>query len=143
VELAADAAANPEGRDVRTLMFESARELLFNVVKHAKVLRAVVDLSLTPTDAVRLSISDAGAGFDSSASPAEGSHDDGLGLASIHERVTLVGGLMAKAQGSRSWSPAPATLSAVWRCRSRPGQSHRWRQPARTTGRRRAAASEC
>ena len=36
VEVKADAKADPEGEDIRVLLFQSVRELLFNVVKHAK-----------------------------------------------------------------------------------------------------------
>ena len=35
VEVEADPQAEPESEDLRILLFEAARELLFNVVKHA------------------------------------------------------------------------------------------------------------
>lgn len=90
VRVSADPRANPEGRDVRTLLFESVRELLFNAVKHAHVDRVDVELTVTPDDAVCIRVRDEGVGFDPvvSLDPAR----LGLGLFSIRERVTLLGG---------------------------------------------------
>src|SRR4029077_14354375 len=45
VHVAADARANSDRKDVRTLLYESVRELLFNAVKHARVDRVTIDLS--------------------------------------------------------------------------------------------------
>ena len=77
---------------MRTLLFESVRELLFNIVKHAKVDRAAVDLSLND-DLICITVTDRGAGFDPELafSPLN-VHHVGLGLFSIRERVALLGG---------------------------------------------------
>src|SRR5262245_13446752 len=93
VHVSADPQASSARKDVRTLLFESTRELLFNVVKHAKVDRVTLDLALDTRDQLCITVMDEGVGFD----PEE--LDDrlkagavGWGLFSIQERVTLLGG---------------------------------------------------
>lgn len=93
VEVTADPVASPARKDVRTLLFESVRELLFNAVKHARVDRVTIRLTLEPDDTLRIVVEDAGVGFD----PAELAEREqtgqvGWGLFSIRERVTLLGG---------------------------------------------------
>jgi PAS domain S-box-containing protein len=95
VDLSADPSADPVQKDIRTLVFESVRELLFNIVKHAQTDRAAVDIALTPDDAVRVTVIDQGVGFDAEAilgCAATGS--GGLGLFSVRERLALFGGRM-------------------------------------------------
>jgi len=93
VQLSADPRANPERKDLRLLLFESIRELLFNVVKHANVDRVAVDLTIGGEGALEITVSDLGAGFDPAALLAHsGNHQVGLGLVSIRERLTLLGG---------------------------------------------------
>ncbi|HLH31644.1 MAG TPA: response regulator, partial [Terriglobia bacterium] len=90
VNVTADATANPEEREIRTLIFESVRELLFNAVKHAQVDRVDIDLVLGAGDTIHLHVTDQGVGFD----PALVVHDRhvGFGLFSIQERLALIGG---------------------------------------------------
>lgn len=96
IDLTADGAANPDRKDIRTLVFESVRELLFNVVKHATVDRAAVDLTLTPDDDVRIAVADKGAGFDAGEMFDHGpTRQGGFGLFSIRERLALLGGQLA------------------------------------------------
>ena len=90
----AELAADPDGLDTRILMFESARELVFNAVKHAGVAKVKVDLRLEPGDRVQLTVSDEGRGFavqDRDGSP---NGNLGLGLFSIQQRINLMGGKM-------------------------------------------------
>ena len=56
VEVSADPLANSDRKDVRTLLFESVRELLFNAVKHAQVDRVTIDLSLDQNDALSITV---------------------------------------------------------------------------------------
>jgi signal transduction histidine kinase/ActR/RegA family two-component response regulator len=91
VNVTADARANPEAKDVRTLIFESVRELLFNAVKLAQVDRVDIDLVFGAGDTIHLHVTDQGVGFD----PALVVHHRnqvGLGLFSIQERLDLFGG---------------------------------------------------
>src|SRR5262249_14370051 len=60
----ADPRANPETSDVRILLFEGVRELLFNAVKHAHVDRVDVILGLGPADTIHIQVIDEGIGFD-------------------------------------------------------------------------------
>lgn len=114
VELTADPLASPARRDVRILVFESVRELLFNVVKHAGVNRVSLDLALTAGGDVRITITDTGVGFDSSAIfDSRREQRVGLGLFSVRERLALLGGRLdvasAPGQGSRFTLVAPGS----------------------------------
>ena len=74
-------------REVRVLLTELVRELLFNVVKHARVDRATVHLRRDRQEVVVV-VSDAGAGFDPSSLTA----DEQFGLYSVRRRLELLGG---------------------------------------------------
>jgi PAS domain S-box-containing protein len=92
VDLSIDEKADLNRKDLRALVFECVRELLFNIVKHSKVDRARLSLALTE-DEVRITVADEGVGFDPSATFARGGvHTPGLGLFSIRERLALMGG---------------------------------------------------
>jgi PAS domain S-box-containing protein len=93
VHLCASPLADPTRPDIRTLLFESVRELLFNVVKHARVDQVTVDLDLGPNDTLCITVSDDGIGFDPETLMVRTqAGDGGLGLFSIGERLTLLGG---------------------------------------------------
>lgn len=87
------AQSNPRlPEDVKVLVFESVRELLFNAVKHAEVSKACVDLQQVDADSLCIRVSDEGAGFDSETLKPAGDACAGLGLFSISERIGLIGG---------------------------------------------------
>src|SRR5262252_4276834 len=93
VQVSADPRANSSRKDVRTLLFESVRELLFNTVKHARVDRAMLDLSLGTNHTLHITVKDHGIGFDPAKlvdEPKDG--HVGWGLFSIRERLMLLGG---------------------------------------------------
>jgi PAS domain S-box-containing protein len=93
VQVSADPLANSARKDVRTLLFESVRELLFNTVKHARVDRARIDLSLGAGDTLRITVEDRGVGFDPAKLVDEAKDGQvGWGLFSIRERLMLIGG---------------------------------------------------
>jgi PAS domain S-box-containing protein len=93
VRIRADEGATSEPEDVRILLFRSARELLFNVVKHAGVDAAALDLQIVEGQFLHVSVSDCGTGFDSGAVFAnEARSSSGFGLFSIRERLLLLGG---------------------------------------------------
>jgi PAS domain S-box-containing protein len=75
--------------DVKLLLFESIRELLLNVVKHARTRSAMVSLALEDGRSFKVVISDKGVGF-APASAVE--NKDSFGLFCIRERVNLIGG---------------------------------------------------
>lgn len=71
------------------LLFQCARELLLNVVKHAGVPRATVVLRQCK-GMLQLEVSDHGAGFDPV--QAERAANAGFGLLGVRERIHLLGG---------------------------------------------------
>jgi CheY-like chemotaxis protein len=76
------------------LLFQSVRELLMNVVKHAKTDRAQVSVR-SDGDDLTIEVADAGRGFDASARPSGQPGQDPLrqfGLFSIKERMEALGG---------------------------------------------------
>jgi CheY-like chemotaxis protein len=93
VNVFADPQANPEASDVRILLFEAVRELLFNAVKHAHVDKVDLMLALGPDDTIHIQVSDQGIGFEPAATlRRQDENQIGLGLFSIQERLALLGG---------------------------------------------------
>lgn len=80
---------SPLGEEAVTVLFKAARELLFNVVKHAGVDSASVTVDRTPRG-VRVQVMDCGRGFPSSQGGATLSR--GLGLHALRERLRDIGG---------------------------------------------------
>jgi CheY-like chemotaxis protein len=79
--------------DVKVLLFESVRELLFNAVKHAETGSASV-AAQSLDNRLWLTVADQGVGFDPKAVNPPGEHGGGFGLFSIRERLALIGGMM-------------------------------------------------
>ena len=88
VELRADAGF-PAPLPLRVLLFQAVRELLFNVVKHAGVKQATVELR-QDADGLLICVRDQGKGFDAAAQERQ----DGFGLGSLRHRLSLIGGGM-------------------------------------------------
>jgi PAS domain S-box-containing protein len=80
--------------DMKVLLFESVRELLFNAVKHAHVRSVTVNLRWPRENELQIVISDSGRGFDPAALKRPGEVGGGFGLFSIRERLDLIGGRM-------------------------------------------------
>ena len=76
--------------EVKTLLFESIREMLFNVVKHAKVDEAKVVIQ-QEGDCLNVTVSDEGVGFDVEAKASEDSQSD-FGIFSRGDRIEALGG---------------------------------------------------
>jgi PAS domain S-box-containing protein len=113
VSVSVDPFADSPRRDLRTLLFESVRELLFNVVKHARVSEVTIDLTRDAAGRLCITVADQGIGFD----PVELTKRattglTGWGLFSIRERLTLIGGQFeiqsAPGRGSRFRLTAPS-----------------------------------
>src|SRR5262249_44289129 len=93
VEVVTDPRGDSPRKDIRTLLFESVRELLFNAVKHARVDRVTVDLALDADDMLCITVEDRGIGFDPAGLVERGKAGQvGWGLFSIRERLMLLGG---------------------------------------------------
>ncbi len=90
---------DPPSEALKVFLFKTAREILFNVVKHARVREARLRIQRL-RGGLWLTISDQGEGFD----PRLLGKAGGFGLLSIRERIELLGGRMkirsAKGRGS-------------------------------------------
>lgn len=91
VELSMESEVLPVAEDVKILVFDSVRELLFNVVKHAQTQSATVTMRQEGGEWLRIVVSDHGVGFDPSRDRSAVS-DSGFGLFTIRERLDLLGG---------------------------------------------------
>ncbi len=120
LDMKADAQAEPVAEDVKVLLFQATRELLFNAVKHAGVKTAQVQLTRRD-DRILIVVSDEGIGFDPTRVRAVGGSTGGFGLFSIRERIHLLGGEMvidsAPGKGTRITltAPSPAAGDAAGR----------------------------
>jgi signal transduction histidine kinase/CheY-like chemotaxis protein len=123
----------PLSEEQAVLVFQSARELLFNVLKHAGTDRAALRLNSTGGE-MALTVVDEGRGFDSSALKETAASDGKFGLFSIRERMESLGGrvdlVSGLSQGTRVTLSIPAfsmidSLSA----QSEPGHSQTLAMP--------------
>ena len=114
VHVEVDERCEPDNEQVRTIMFECARELLFNVVKHAGVTHAFLSLSMPHEGLVQLRVQDRGRGFDANRTAVNRTPDGSFGLFSIKERLSLIGGLVrlrsAAGEGTTAELTVPVTL---------------------------------
>ncbi len=94
MRLCANPAAEPADEEVRFLLFECARELLLNVVKHSGCDRAEVTLARPAQEQIHLSVADNGKGFDPDGLRQQGPEEMSFGLFSIQERMAHLGGCM-------------------------------------------------
>jgi signal transduction histidine kinase len=108
-----DPAAEPAEEDLRVMLFTAVRELLLNVVKHAGVASASIEMTCQH-DQLRILVADAGSGFDPSHCPQETDLTAGYGLFSIRERLQQIGGCLqidsAPGAGTRASITVPAHL---------------------------------
>ena len=113
VALNIDPTASTDREDVRVLLFQAVRELLFNVTKHAHVTRAAVDLTTDEAGQLCVTVQDEGRGFDPVALRAGDRVQGGFGLFSIQERLGLLGGRLEidsrPGHGATFMLVAPAT----------------------------------
>jgi CheY-like chemotaxis protein len=112
VTIHAEEQAEPEDEDMKVLLFQATRELLFNVVKHARVKIADVNVCRLNRGSIQIVVSDAGAGFVPKEDGAEEA-PRGYGLFSIQGRLDLVGGKLeiksAPGSGTCCMITAPLT----------------------------------
>lgn len=115
VTMQLDPAGEVEAEDIRVTLFQAVRELLFNVVKHAGVNSAQVQVARAKDHFVQIVVSDGGAGFDPALLRAREGTAGGFGLFSLRERLELLGGCLAvesaPGQGSRFIIHAPISAS--------------------------------
>ena len=112
VQISADPRADSGRKDVRTLLFESVRELLFNAVKYGQTDRVTLALELDADGQLCITVTDQGIGFDPARlDDRSNAGQVGWGLFRIRERLTLLGGRMdidsAPGRGTRVRLIAP------------------------------------
>jgi PAS domain S-box-containing protein len=101
VEFINDEKPKPLNADIRILLFQAVRELLVNVVKHAKAEKAKVYARVVD-DNIQVTVEDNGVGFDIAAiNPARDFTKGGLGLFNIRERLDQIGGSVIIHSGRR------------------------------------------
>jgi signal transduction histidine kinase len=81
-----DGQEKPLGEDLKAFLFHATRELLVNTAKHSQAESAHVSLC-RDGDSVRVTVADAGRGFDPRKALARVSQGEAFGLFSIRERV--------------------------------------------------------
>ncbi len=81
----------PLNDEARIFLFQAVRELLVNIVKHAKANHVTVSIRRDGDD-VRISVEDDGIGFEVSKTESYLNKSSGFGLFSIHERLKYING---------------------------------------------------
>lgn len=92
VEVEADEAFRPKNQEMRVLLFQIVRELLFNVVKHADTDRASVELRKADDHLLFMRVTDEGKGFDPETAFERHKDGGGFGLWNLRERLSLFEG---------------------------------------------------
>ena len=95
VDVRADRQAEPDDEEVRILLFQAVRELLFNVVKHGNTDRAQVAMTPLEPGRTQIVVADVGVGFDAHQAEARQSSEGGFGLFNIRERLESIDGSLA------------------------------------------------
>ncbi len=90
-ECVADAPQLSFDEETRNLLFSAVRELLINVVKHARATRARITIR-GDGEMMRVIVEDDGAGFDPQLAASAPGQRGGFGLLSIRERLGFLGG---------------------------------------------------
>ncbi len=97
--------------DESVLIFLSVRELLMNIVKHARTDRAAVSVTVTPDGERKIAVTDQGRGFDVETAQVEHHGKlDHFGLFSIHERMEALGGRFIITSGQNQGTCATLLL---------------------------------
>ncbi len=91
VEIDAEHEILVEDADVRVVLFQIVRELLFNIAKHSGISSAIVSLKEADGE-LRVGISDHGRGFDVASAMKQDGRRGSIGLRHVSERVKLLGG---------------------------------------------------
>ena len=89
-ELDTDRAAKPLDDATASLVFRAVRELLTNVLKHARVRAATVSLRRLGNE-MEIDVKDRGVGFDLETAQARAGHG-GFGLFNVREQISRLGG---------------------------------------------------
>jgi YesN/AraC family two-component response regulator len=115
VDVHSEPDAEPGTEETRLLLFECARELLFNACKHAGVAQARVAVARTGDNWISMVVEDKGNGVDLAELRKQNVEQPTFGLFSIQQRLMHLGGSMdlesAPGQGMRITLVVPAGAS--------------------------------
>jgi signal transduction histidine kinase len=110
-----DRMAKPLSEELRCVVYQSARELLINVAKHARVNEARLAIG-REGELFSLTVEDHGIGFDCFALN-QGTQESGFGLFNIQQRIKLLGGSLSfksqPGQGAKITLRVPLAGTAV------------------------------
>ncbi|MEX1049529.1 MAG: chemotaxis protein CheB [Akkermansiaceae bacterium] len=87
-----DSSLDTPHEDMRILVFLAVKELLFNIIKHANVMEAFVEVVAHDSRSLRVSVRDQGAGISPPGDANSNGSGSGFGLMSLRERLELLGG---------------------------------------------------
>jgi CheY-like chemotaxis protein len=111
VDVRVDRQAEPADEELRILLFQAVRELLFNVVKHGKTDRAQITMTPFEDDRVEIVVADSGVGFSPSQLGASQVSNGGFGLFNMRERLESIDGYLtlesAPGEGTQATIVAP------------------------------------
>jgi signal transduction histidine kinase len=118
VRIDADPKADNWRKDIRSWLFESARELLFNAFKHSHADCVTLELGLSDDGQLSVTVTDTGVGFDPATLDDRSKAGQlGWGLFSLRERLTLLGGRVdidsSPGRGTRVRLLAPRDVARV------------------------------
>ncbi|MEE8591455.1 MAG: PAS domain S-box protein, partial [Spirochaetia bacterium] len=94
ISLEDDELPKPIDIDGSVVLFQAVRELMLNVVKHARARHIRVSISCR-NNSIEITVQDDGAGFDVSRNAFRPGRQGGYGLFSIRERIEYLGGSLA------------------------------------------------
>jgi PAS domain S-box-containing protein len=92
VSLRFEADVQPRSPELRSVLFESVREALFNVIKHAGCEHAEVRFHQADEGWLCIDVSDSGSGFDVANVAAGAGDGTGFGILAMRERLRYLGG---------------------------------------------------
>lgn len=90
VDITSDDGATRLSQEMNIVIFQSARELLVNIAKHARAKHVAIDWR-HDKDRVVLSVRDDGVGFDVNSPAVKKATEGGFGLFAVRERLKLMG----------------------------------------------------
>ena len=109
IHLKYDAAPKPISEEVHKVLYESVRELCFNIIKHANINEASIELS-EKNNEMQIIVRDRGRGFNIEDKNIPMTGNGGFGLFNIQERLQMLGGsLLIESQAGKG---TKAILSA-------------------------------
>lgn len=114
VSIRCDVDQLPLAEESAVIVYQSVRELLFNVAKHAGIGEASVSLAQSPDHQVHITVADTGCGFNPAVLLENDRHHPGrFGLFNVQERIEAIGGSLnlqsAKGVGTTITLSAPLT----------------------------------